>query len=81
MDCIKLLHVFSAVSVLSGTWFLAFGLRVREGIDRKLKKELGTSMDDKIVPSDVSQRPELFWVGLTLITLGALLELGVTIFT
>jgi hypothetical protein len=81
MDCIKLLHVFSAVAVLSGTWYLAFGLRVREGIDPKLRKELGAAMDGKVAPSDVSQRPVLFWVGLTLITLGALLELGAAVFT
>jgi hypothetical protein len=70
----KLLQIASIISVLAGTWFLAFGLRVRSGIDSGLKKELDVEKKGLISPTDVSQRPALFWIGLALITFGALLE-------
>ena len=75
----KLLHITSAVLILVGTWFLAFGLRIIEGIEPKLRKKLRSSLEDKIVCSDVSQRSVLFWTGLGLITLGILIDLGTTI--
>ena len=75
----KLVHITSAVLALAGTWLLAFGLRIIEGIEPKLRKKLRSSLEDKIVCSDVTQRPVLFWIGLGLITLGALIELGAII--
>jgi len=48
---------------LSGTWMVAFGLRIQEGIDPSFRKEL--HLDPKlIVPADVSQRLWLFKGGL-----------------
>ena len=68
-------QALSVVFVLVGTWFLAFGLRVKEGMDPRFRKSLGPSLQNTITPSGVSQRKALFWIGLGLITVGALLEL------
>ncbi len=76
----ELIHIISALSALVGTWLLAFALRIKEGVDPKFRKELRHSVEGKIAPADVAQRLVLFWVGLALITLGILLEIGTTIF-
>lgn len=70
----KLIGIASITLTLIGTWLLALGLRIREGMNPKFRKNLRLT-DDKIVPSDVSQHRLLFWIGLGLITLGALLEI------
>jgi hypothetical protein len=70
-----LMQALSVILVLTGTWFLAFGLRVKEGIDPSFRKTLGPALQEKIIPGDVSQRRVLFWIGLGLITIGAFLEL------
>ena len=73
----KLIGIASIVLTLIGTWFLALGLRIREGMNPKFRKNLRLK-DDTIVPSDVSQHRFLFRIGLGLITLGALLEIWTT---
>jgi len=77
----KLINILSTLSALIGTWLLAFGLRIKEGIDPKFRKEFGPSFKDKnlIIPADVSQRKLLFWIGLLLISLGAFLQICITI--
>ena len=77
----KFLQIGAAVLVLTGTWFLAFGLRVRAGIEKGLKEELKLEEKGLISPSDVRQRPVLYWIGLGLITAGAVLELIVLVCT
>jgi hypothetical protein len=58
---------------LFGTWMVAFGLRIKAGIDPSFRKDL--SLDPKlIVPADVSQRPWLFKGGLGILTFGAALQ-------
>jgi hypothetical protein len=74
----KLIGIASILLTLIGTWFLALGLRIREGMNPKFRKKLGSIMKDKIVPSEVSQHQLLFRIGLGLITLGALLEIWTT---
>ena len=72
---IKYFHAASLIAILTGTWFLAFGLKVRPGISSELRKNLEIEKSGMICPSDVRQRPGLFWIGLLLITIGALIEL------
>jgi hypothetical protein len=79
--CIKWFHAASLISVLIGTWFLAFGLKVRPGITSELSKQLEIEKKELICPSDVRQRPGLFWVGLMLITVGSLIELWLMVCT
>lgn len=59
---------------------LAFGLKVREGISKELRKELQLDERDLIAPSDVRQRTTLIGFGLTLITLAALIQLYMVFF-
>ena len=68
------LQIASLALGLVGTWLLAFGLKVRPGISRDLRKELGLDETDLIAPSDVRTRPGLFWGGLLLLTLAGTLQ-------
>jgi hypothetical protein len=65
----------SILLTLVGTWLLALGLRMRDGMSRKFRKDLDSVRRDIIVAPDVSQHRLLFRIGLGLITLGALLEI------
>ena len=69
----KLLQIGALLLLLTGTWLLAFGLRVRSVRENDLKNE------DKghNPPAHGRQRPALFWVGLGLITAGAVVEIVV----
>jgi hypothetical protein len=58
---------------LCGTWMVALGLRIKEGINPRFRKELRLA-PDMIAPADVSQRPWLFKGGLGLLTFGAALQ-------
>ena len=73
------LQVFSIVSALSGTWFLAFGLKVRPGMERSLERDLEVEKRGLISPSSVRQRPVLFWVGLVLVSVGAVIQVWLLI--
>jgi len=57
---IKCLHAASLISVLIGTWFLAFVLKVLAGISSELRKNLEIEKKGLICPSNVRQRSCLF---------------------
>jgi hypothetical protein len=76
---IKGLQATSVILVAVGTWLLAFGLKVRPGINQALEKELDLEKKGLVSPSAVRQRPAFFWVGLGLITAGALIALLITL--
>jgi len=67
-------QVVSVVSALTGTWFLAFGLKVRPGMARSLERDLEVEKKGLISPSSVRQRPVFFWVGLVLVSVGAVIQ-------
>ena len=71
----QVFKILSIVLMVAGTWCLAFGLRVRSGISADLRKSLNIEDKDLIPPADVWQRKGLFWCGLVLITVGALLQI------
>ena len=71
----RVLHkLVSISSALIGTFMLAFGLKVKSGISKSLRKELGNKQD-LIAPSDVRQRTILIALGLALITIAAGIQL------
>ena len=72
----QVFEILSIVLMVAGTWCLAFGLRVRSGISDDLRRDLNTESTDVVAPSDVRQRKGLFWCGLVLITVGALLQIS-----
>ena len=69
------LQLGSTILALAGTWFLAFALRIRQGISEELEKELQLEERGLITPSSVRQNTLLFWTGLAMISLAALLQL------
>lgn len=71
----NLLQACSTLLWLAGTFMLAFGLRIKEGIDPSLRKELKIEERDIIAPSDVRQRPFLIYGGLIVVTMAAATEL------
>ena len=68
----KVILLISIVFTLIGTIMVAFGYKVKEGISRELRKQLKLDQKDLIVPSDIQQRPWLFYGGLVLILLATL---------
>ena len=68
------MQILSIVIALIGTYMLAFGLRVKEGISKDLRKEFNLDKSGLIAPSDVHQRPFLFYGGLGLLTIAALIQ-------
>lgn len=73
----RFIQVASIVLGLSGTWLLAYGLKVKEGISREMRKELKLEeRPDIIVPSDVRQVPCLFYSGLILISIAAIAQIA-----
>ena len=79
-DMHKLMQTLSIILVLIGAYMLAFGLRIREGISKDLRKELELDKPNLICPSDVKQRPLLFSFGLILITIGAVIQIALVYF-
>jgi hypothetical protein len=71
----QVFEILSIVLMVTGTWCLAFGLRVRTGISDDLRRDLNIEDKDLIPPTDVRQRTGPFWCGLSLITVGALLQI------
>lgn len=71
---LKAFQLLSLVIVLTGTWLLAFGLKVRGGLSKELDKEIRPEEKGPVAPSEVRQHPALFWTGLGLITAGVVLE-------
>ena len=71
----QVFEILSIVLMVAGTWCLAFGLRVRSGITDDMRKFLKIEYKDLTPPADVWQRKGLFWCGLVLITVGALLQI------
>ncbi len=60
---IKGLQATSVILITVGTWLLAFGLKVRPGIDQALEKELDLEKKGLVSPSAVRQRPAFFLGG------------------
>jgi len=76
MKLYKYLQITSIVLVLAGTYFLAYGLKIKRGIDEKFEKDLGLDKrDDVITPGDIKQKKGLFRLGLFFITISALLQI------
>jgi hypothetical protein len=71
----NLLQACTTLLWLAGTFMLAFGLRIKEGIDPSLRKELKIEEKGLIAPSDVRQRPFLIYGGLIVVTMAAAAEL------
>jgi hypothetical protein len=69
----KSLYIAATIVLLTGTWLLAFGLRIKDGgkASRKTRATGGQAGAGR-----VRQHAALFWVGLGLITAGALLGLA-----
>ena len=76
MNKITMIQLSSIILGLIGTFLLAFGLRVREGISSDLRRELKIEEKGLIAPSDVRQRIGLFYGGLLLLTVSAVLQIG-----
>jgi len=70
----------SIALALAGTYILAFGLWVKEGISKEPRKALRTDKTNLIVPSDVRQRTPSVVIGLVLITIAAGIQLYITLF-
>ena len=75
--CIKILETVAIILALGGTFLLAFGLRIRTGIEKKFKKELKLENKDLISPSDVQQNTAFFIIGLGMIFLAALIQISI----
>lgn len=69
----KWLQAAPVILALGWTLMLAFGLRVKTGIDKKIRKQIGK--DELISPSEVVQRKGWMILGLTLILIAAFLQL------
>lgn len=68
------LQVIVITLTLIGGFMLAFGYQVIEGISRNLRKELETEKKGLIAVSDIKRRPWLFYGGLVLLFLAAVLQ-------
>jgi len=75
----KSLQIISLILALTGTWLVAFGLRVKEGISTEMRNELKIEKTNLIVPSDVRQRIWLIILGLLSITIATILQAYVII--
>jgi len=76
MKICNCIHICSIILAITGTWLLAFGLKIKEGISRKLIKELKLDKHPElIVPSDVRQITSLFYSGLILVTIAGVLQI------
>ena len=71
----KSLQIASIILGVIGTYMLVFGLHVKEGISRELRKDLYIDKSDLIAPADVRQRTVLIIYGLLFITISAILQL------
>ncbi len=76
MHIIKWMQIASVILALAGTYILAFGLRVREGISKEIWEQIKTEAEriGAYQPSEVRQRKNLIYVGLALITIAAILQ-------
>ena len=75
--CIKTLETVAILLALGGTFLLAFGLRIRTGIDKKYKRELKLEKKGLIPPSDVQQNTSFFIIGLVMIFLAAFIQISI----
>lgn len=81
-DIFKIIQIAAIISSLVGTYFLAFGLKIKRGIDEGFEKELGLNKrNDLVAPSDVRQNKIYFILGLAFITLAALLQILIAVFS
>ena len=71
----KSLQIASIILGVIGTYMLVFGLHVKEGISRELRKDLYIDKSDLIAPADVRQRTMLIIYGLLFVTISAILQL------
>ena len=71
----KSLQIASIILGVIGTYMLVFGLHVKEGISRELRKDLYIDKSDLIAPADVRQRTVLIIYGLLFVTISAILQL------
>lgn len=71
----KFVQAISIVAALTGTFLLAFGLKVRPGISDDLRKELRIEEKGLVSPSDIQQRWGFVVWGLIFVTIAALLQL------
>ncbi len=70
----KSLQITAIIIALAGTYVLAFGLKVKSGIDPKYEKEL--RLDNKtIAPSQCNQKGGFVFWGLFLISISAILQI------
>lgn len=75
--CIKILETVAIILALGGAFLLAFGLRIRTGIEENFKKEMELEKKGLISPSDVQQNATFFILGLALIFLATLIQISI----
>ena len=68
-------NVFSIIIGLAGAYCLAFSLKIKAQYSKELIKEL--KIDEKIysIPTNLSQREGLFWLGFILIAVAAIIQI------
>ena len=71
----KLFQTIPIFLTLAGTFMLAFGLKIREGISTDLKQKLEAEKKELVSPTDVKQCTILINIGLLLISAAAIFQL------
>jgi hypothetical protein len=71
----KILETIAILLALGGTLLLAFGLKIKAGIQRGLAEELDLVKRGLIVPTDVRQNAAFFMVGLGMVSLAAAIQI------
>jgi len=74
LDLYKLVQLISIVITVIGTFMIAFGYRIDEGISKDLRKQLKIGQRGLIAPADIGLRPWVFYCGLLLLLLAAILQ-------
>lgn len=70
-----LIQLISILFTVIGTFMVAFGYRAKQGISNDLREQLKIDEKDLIVPSDIKQRPVVFYGGLLLLALAAICQI------
>lgn len=68
-------NVFSIIIGLIGAYCLAFSLKIKAQYSKELIRELKIDEEAYTIPTRVSQREDLFWLGFALITVAALIQI------
>jgi len=68
-------NVFSIIIGLVGAYCLAFSLKIKTQYSKELIKELKIDEKNYTIPTEVSQRDGLFWLGFILIAVAAVIQI------